>query len=158
MKRKRVAAAHGLTESSSSIVPISVFWLVPQYGLHGLAEAFIAVGQLEFFYGQTPESMRSTATALMWLSGSVGNYVSTFIVTLVHKYSACKANGSNWLPNDNLNKGKLEYFYWLITGLQLLNLIYYILCAKFYTLKPLQIRAVNVRDGSDQEELMSVHV
>lgn len=81
--------------------------------------------------------MRISATALFWTAISVGNYVSTLLVSLVHKYSA-KPDGSNWLPDNNLNKGKLELFYWLITGLQVVNLLYYICCAKLYTYKPIQ--------------------
>lgn len=137
-KRKAAASAHGLTDEPHSTIPISVFWLVPQYGLHGMAEAFMSIGHLEFFYDQSPESMRSTATALFWTAISAGNYISTLLVSLVHKYSA-KPDGSNWLPNNNLNKGKLEYFYWLLTLLQVLNLVYYTCCAKMYTYKPIAV-------------------
>ena len=136
-KRKAAASAHGLLNQPHSMIPISVFWLVPQYSLHGMAEAFMSIGHLEFFYDQAPESMRSTATALFWLSIAAGNYMSTLLVSLVHKYSA--KGGSNWLPDSNLNKGNLEYFYWLITLLQVLNFIYYVCCAKLYTLKPLEV-------------------
>ncbi|GAV88555.1 PTR2 domain-containing protein [Cephalotus follicularis] len=147
VKRKQAASAHGLTNNAHATIPISVFWLVPQYSLHGIAEAFMSIGHLEFFYDQSPESMRSTAMALFWGAISAGNYASTLLVTLVHKFSAAP-DGSNWLPDNNLNKGKLEYFYWLITGLQLVNLIYYIVCAKMYTLKPIQIH----HKGSDSED------
>ncbi|KAL0372601.1 UNVERIFIED_CONTAM: protein NRT1/ PTR FAMILY 3.1 [Sesamum calycinum] len=133
IKRKHAASAYDLIDHPQATIPISVFWLMPQYCLHGIAEAFMSIGHLEFFYDQAPESMRSTATALFWLSISAGSYTSTLLVTLVHKFTAGE-NGSNWLPDNNLNKGKLEYFYWLITLLQLVNLIYYLLCAKFYTL------------------------
>ncbi|KAG8366601.1 hypothetical protein BUALT_Bualt17G0096800 [Buddleja alternifolia] len=139
IRRKNAALANGLMDRPHEIIPISVFWLMPQYCLHGIAEAFMSIGHLEFFYDQAPESMRSTATALFWLSISAGNYMSTLLVTLVHKYSA-GSDGYNWLPDDNLNRGKLEYFYWLITLLQLVNLVYYLVCAKFYTLKPVQVR------------------
>ncbi|KAH9707423.1 protein NRT1/ PTR FAMILY 3.1 [Citrus sinensis] len=138
MKRKQAALAHGLVDKPHIIIPISVLWLVPQYSLHGIAEAFMSVGHLEFLYDQAPESMRSTATALFWTANSIGNYVSTLLVTLVHKFSA-GPNGSNWLPDNNLNKGKLEYFYWLITLLQVVNVIYYFFCAKIYTFKPIQM-------------------
>ncbi|XP_030496856.2 protein NRT1/ PTR FAMILY 3.1 [Cannabis sativa] len=138
IKRKAAASAHGLADYPKTTIPISVFWLVPQYSLHGIAEAFMSIGHLEFFYDQAPESMRSTATALFWTSISAGNYVSTLLVTLIHKYTA-RSDGSNWLPNDNLNKGKLEYFYWLLTLLQVVNLVYYIWCAKMYTYKPIQV-------------------
>ncbi|QHO43742.1 hypothetical protein HN873_017099 [Arachis hypogaea] len=148
IKRKKAAMAHGLIDHSSAIIPISVFWLVPQYGLHGIAEAFMSIGHLEFFYDQAPESMRSTAMALFWTSISLGNYVSTLLVTMVHKFTR-GPNGSNWLPDNNLNKGKLEYFYWLITILQFLNLIYYIFCVKYYTYKPIQ---VHDKDSTSSEE------
>ncbi|GKA80493.1 NRT1/ PTR family 3.1-like protein [Tanacetum coccineum] len=75
------------------------------------------------FYDQAPESMRSTATALFWMAIAAGNYGSTLLVTMVHKMSTGQ-DGSNWLPDDNLNKGKLEYFYWLLTLLQVVNLVY----------------------------------
>jgi dipeptide/tripeptide permease len=138
IKRKKIAMEHGLVEHSNEMIPISVFWLVPQYSLHGMAEAFMSIGHLEFFYDQAPESMTSTAMAFFWTAISIGNYVSTLLVTLVHKFSA-GPNGENWLPDNNLNKGKLEYFYWLITILQIINLIYYLFCAKMYTYKQIQV-------------------
>lgn len=153
-KRKAAASAHGLLNHPHSMIPISVFWLVPQYGLHGIAEAFMSIGHLEFFYDQAPESLRSTGTAFFWLSIAAGNYMSTLLVSLVHKYSA-KADGSNWLPDGNLNKGNLEYFYWLITLLQVLNFIYYVCCAKLYTFKPLEFAE---RPGEAEVELANNRV
>ncbi|KAL4557790.1 hypothetical protein LXL04_035980 [Taraxacum kok-saghyz] len=100
IKRKNVAFEHGLLDKPHETIPIMVFWLMPQYCLHGVAEAFMSIGHLEFLYDQAPESMRSTATALFWMAISAGNYTSTFLVTLVHKFSR-GADGSNWLPDDN---------------------------------------------------------
>ncbi|EPS62943.1 hypothetical protein M569_11846, partial [Genlisea aurea] len=110
-------------------------------------------GHLEFFYDQAPESMRSTAPALFWLSISVGSYTSTLLVSLVHKLSA-GPHGTNWLPDNNLNRGKLEYLYWLITLLQFVNLIYYLICAKLYTFKPL----LQGRREEDDEVELKAHV
>ncbi|CAI9278609.1 unnamed protein product [Lactuca saligna] len=138
IKRKNAAFDHDLIDKPHETIPISVFWLVPQYSLHGIAEAFMSIGHLEFFYDQAPESMRSTAIGVFWMAIAAGNYLSTLLVTMVHKLSAGH-DGSNWLPDDNLNKGRLEYFYWLITLLQVLNLVYYLFCAKFYTLKPIEV-------------------
>nr|POF07562.1 protein nrt1/ ptr family 3.1 [Quercus suber] len=149
VKRKNVALADGLIDQPHPAIPISVFWLVPQYCLHGIAEAFMSIGHLEFFYDQAPESMRSTAMALFWLAISFGNYVSSLLVSIVHKFSA-GPNGSNWLRNDNLSKGKLEYFYWLLTLLQVVNLIYYLYCAKIYTYKPVQVHGKE--SGTSEED------
>ncbi|OWM89357.1 hypothetical protein CDL15_Pgr024105 [Punica granatum] len=81
VKRKHAVAPHSLTSVPISTLPISTFWLVPQYALHGMAEAFISIGHLEFFRTMI----------------SIGNYTSTLLVTLVHEFT-------DWLPNDNLNK------------------------------------------------------
>ncbi|CAN6465614.1 unnamed protein product [Victoria cruziana] len=131
-RRKHAAAAAGLLDSPDHTIPISVFWMIPQYSLHGIAEAFMSIGHLEFFYDQAPESMRSTATALFWTSISAGSYLNTLLVIMVHRMT-------DWLP-DNLNKGKLEYFYWIITMLQVFNLCYYMICVRYYTFKPLKLR------------------
>lgn len=155
IRRKGAAADHGLVDKPNAVVPISVFWLVPQNSIHGLAEAFTSVGHLEFLYDQAPESMRSTAAALFWLASSIGNYTGTFLVTIVHN---CTAKRGDWLQ-DNINKGKLDYYYWLVTGLQVLNLGYYITCAMFYTYKSLEMvedeepenEADNVVGGNDIE-------
>jgi solute carrier family 15 (peptide/histidine transporter), member 3/4 len=142
-RRREAAAAAGTTDAGTA--PLSAYWLVPQYALHGVAEAFTSVGHLEFMYDQAPESMRSTATALFWLSISLGSYASTILVSAVHRWSA-GPDGSNWLP-DNINHGRLDYFYWVVALLQLLNLIYYAICAKKYTFKPVQLHK-----NEDEEE------
>ncbi|KAL0359336.1 UNVERIFIED_CONTAM: protein NRT1/ PTR FAMILY 3.1 [Sesamum angustifolium] len=134
-KRKAAAADHHLLDKPTAVIPISVFWLVPQYFLHGLAEIFMSVGHLEFLYDQSPESMRSTAAALYWIAIAIGNYAGTLMVSLVHKYTG---EEGNWLPDRNLNRGKLDNYYWMVTGLQVINLVYYVTCAWFYKCKPIQ--------------------
>ncbi|XP_027350289.1 protein NRT1/ PTR FAMILY 3.1-like [Abrus precatorius] len=166
IKRKQVAAKYHLLDDPNATIPISVFWLVPQYCLHGVAEVFMIVGHLEFLYDQSPESMRSSATALYCITTAIGNYVGTLLVSLVHKYSGKERN---WLPNRNLNRGRLECYYFLVSGIQVINLIYYLICAWFYTYKPLEevseinkqedleqdneiVSSVKVNDGTEEEK------
>uniref|UniRef100_A0ACD5U3Y4 Uncharacterized protein n=1 Tax=Avena sativa TaxID=4498 RepID=A0ACD5U3Y4_AVESA len=132
-RRRAVAAEHGLLDSPGATVPISVFWLVPQYALHGVSDALSTVAHMEFLYDQSPESMRSSAAALFWVAGSLGNYLGTVLVMVVQS-----ASGGEWLQ-DNINRGRLDYYYWLVTFLMLLNLVYYIVCFHFYTLKSFEM-------------------
>ncbi|CAM8881586.1 hypothetical protein QQ045_004041 [Rhodiola kirilowii] len=148
IKRRTVAINHGLIDKPAAIVPFSVFWLVPQYCIHGIAEVFMSVGHIEFLYDQSPESLRSTAVALYWVATSAGNYLGTLIVTLVHEYTGKERN---WLPDRNLNRGRLERYYWLVTGLQVVNLIYYVVCAHFYNYKPLEVVKEDISDESDKD-------
>eukprot|EP01018_Ginkgo_biloba_P019316 Gb_12438 [translate_table: standard] len=156
IKRKNVAAQHGLLDRPKSTIPMTVFWLVPQYSLHGIAEAFMSIGHLEFFYDQSPESMRSTAAALFWTSISAGSYLSSFLVSIVHNTTG-RHGRHNWLPT-NLNRGRLEYLYWLITLLQILNFVYYLICAHWYTYKPIVHETLDHTKTSTAEEAATVDV
>ncbi|GKV07984.1 hypothetical protein SLEP1_g19678 [Rubroshorea leprosula] len=114
-------------------MPMSIFWQVPQYFLIGCAEVFTFIGQLEFFYEQAPDAMRSFCSALQLTTVALGNYLSSLLVTIVTSVST--RNGKvGWIP-DNLNYGHLHYFFWLLTVLSVLNLGVFILIAKWYTYK-----------------------
>ncbi|XP_004506790.1 protein NRT1/ PTR FAMILY 8.1 [Cicer arietinum] len=114
-------------------IPLSIFWQVPQYFLIGAAEVFANIGQMEFFYSQAPDAMRSLCSALSLTTNALGNYVSTLLVMIVTKVTT--RNGSlGWIP-DNMNRGHLDYFYWLLTILSVLNFIVYLWIAKKYSYK-----------------------
>ncbi|THG22612.1 protein NRT1/ PTR FAMILY 8.2-like [Camellia sinensis] len=114
-------------------MPMSIFWQVPQYFLVGCAEVFTFIGQLEFFYEQAPDAMRSLCSALSLTTVALGNYLSSLLVTIVTSISTRNGN-LGWIP-DNLNRGHLDYFFWLLTVLSVLNLGVYLLVAKWYTYK-----------------------
>ncbi|XP_027334609.1 protein NRT1/ PTR FAMILY 8.1-like [Abrus precatorius] len=114
-------------------IPMSIFWQVPQYFIIGCAEVFMFIGQLEFFYEQAPDAMRSFCSALQLITVALGQYLSSLLVTIVTKITT--KNGSpGWIP-DNLNYGHIDYFFWLLAGLSVLNLMAYIGVAMMYTYK-----------------------
>lgn len=96
---------------------ISAFWLVPQFFIVGAGEAFAYVGQLEFFIREAPERMKSMSTGLFLSTLSMGYFLSSLLVTVVEKGT----NGS-WL-RSNLNKAKLDYFYWMLAVLGVVNFL-----------------------------------
>ncbi|KAL6998400.1 hypothetical protein U1Q18_008525 [Sarracenia purpurea var. burkii] len=114
-------------------VPMSIFWQVPQYFLIGCAEVFTFIGQLEFFYDQGPDAMRSLCSALSLTTAALGNYLCTLLVTIVTKVTT--RNGKlGWIP-DNLNRGHLDYFYWLLAILSVINFVVYLWISRWYTYK-----------------------
>lgn len=96
-------------------IRISAFWLVPQFFLVGAGEAFAYVGQLEFFIREAPERMKSMSTGLFLSTLSMGYFVSSLLVSLVDR-----TTDGRWLKS-NLNRGKLENFYWMLAVLGVLN-------------------------------------
>ncbi|XP_042491483.1 protein NRT1/ PTR FAMILY 8.1-like [Macadamia integrifolia] len=114
-------------------LPMSIFWQIPQYFLIGCAEVFTFIGQLEFFYDQAPDAMRSMCSALSLTTMAFGSYLSTVLVTVITKITTSHGR-LGWIP-DNLNRGHLDYFYWLLTVLSILNFLLYLWISKWYTYK-----------------------
>ncbi|XP_077236245.1 protein NRT1/ PTR FAMILY 8.3-like [Tasmannia lanceolata] len=132
IKRLEIAKAHDLIHIDTA-VPMSIFWQIPQYFLIGAAEVFTFIGQLEFFYDQSPDAMRSLCSALSLLTTALGNYLSSLILTIVTSVTT-KGGKPGWIP-DNLNEGHLDYFFWLLAALSFLNLLVYVSCAARYKSK-----------------------
>lgn len=141
-KRRRslaVTKATGGTDTgTAAISSLSGMWLGPQLLLAGLAEGFASIGGIEFFYQQLPENMSSFAGAFLYCGVAVSHYLSSFLISMVQKITDRTASGG-WLPED-LNKGRLDYFYYLVAALGTLNLLYFIVCSKRFKhkLKPLR--------------------
>lgn len=126
--RRTSALKHG-----SFVSPTSFALLLPQFFLTGLTESFSAVAIMEFFTMQMPESMRTVSGAIFFLSLSVSNYIGSFIVNMVHK--ATETSGkSPWVGGHDLNKNKLDCYYYIIAGLGAVNLVYFNLFARRYVL------------------------
>ncbi|KAG5236747.1 Peptide transporter PTR2-B family protein [Salix suchowensis] len=132
IKRLQLVKELGLAGEAVA-VPLSIFWQIPQYMLVGASEVFTFIGQLEFFYEQSPDAMRSLCSALSLLTTSFGNYLSSFILTMV-TYFTTTGGKPGWIP-DNLNEGHLDYFFWLLAGLSFLNMLVYVFCANKYKQK-----------------------
>ncbi|KAI7732529.1 hypothetical protein M8C21_018866 [Ambrosia artemisiifolia] len=131
IKRLNVARSHGLVDDPSKPVPLTVFWLVPQFLLVGSGEAFTYMGQLDFFLRECPKGMKTMSTGLFLSTLSLGFFFSSLLVTIVHKITGDK---KPWLA-DNLNQGKLYNFYWLLAILSVLNLVLFLLGARWYVYK-----------------------
>ncbi|KAF0929689.1 hypothetical protein E2562_023037 [Oryza meyeriana var. granulata] len=109
---------------------MSIAWQVPQYMLLGASAVFAYVGQLEFFYNQAPDSMRSLCSALGHMTWSLGSYLSSIVVTIVSSTTA-RGGSPGWIA-DEINDGHLDRFFWFVAGLSSINLVVFVCCAKRY--------------------------
>lgn len=135
---------------------LSIFWQIPQYVLIGASEVFMYVGQLEFFNAQTPDGLKSFGSALCMTSISLGNYVSSLLVTIVMKIST-RDKMPGWIPG-NLNKGHLDRFYFLLAALTTADLIIYVVCAKWYKCTKFEGRDLedHENENGNDDELIKV--
>ena len=136
----------GIVPRKGAISSMSALWLVPQLVLAGLTEAFASVGQVEFYYKQFPENMRSIGGSLFYCGMAGSSYLSSFLISIIHRTTRKAATG-NWLPED-LNKGRLDYFYYTVAALGVLNFGYFLVCAKWYKYKGVSKDTLGVNLGA----------
>ena len=142
-RRKSVAIQHNMVDSPDPL-PISVFWLGFQYAIFGAADMFTLVGLLEFFYAESSLGMKSLSTAIAWCSVAFGYFTSTIVVEVVNRVSG------GWLASNNLNRDKLNYFYWLLAGLSVVNFGVYLVCASWYRYKKVEVKQLGSSAGDDE--------
>jgi len=114
---------------------MSIFWIAPQFLVFGLSEMFTAVGLIEFFYKQSLDGMQSFLTAMTYCSYSFGFFLSSLLVSLVNKITS-GSSSKGWLSDNDLNKDRLDLFYWLLAGLSLLNFFNYLFWSRWYSYNP----------------------
>ncbi|CAM0879619.1 unnamed protein product [Alopecurus aequalis] len=112
---------------------ISIAWQLPQYFLLAGGEVFCYIAQLEFFFDEAPDTMKSMCTSLALLTIALGNYMSSFIYAIVKAFTAT-AQSPGWI-SDDLNQGHLDYFFWAMAAMCTLNFVVYSAAVKNYKLK-----------------------
>ncbi|XP_030476381.2 protein NRT1/ PTR FAMILY 8.1-like [Syzygium oleosum] len=130
-------------ERSPAPLSMSFFWLFPQFFLVGGAEVFTYVGQLEFFYDEATDGTRSISSAVFLSEIGIGSWLSTALVKIVEGVTGGTEKG--WL-RDDLNQSKLDYFYWVLTLINVVNFLVYVVVARNY--KGKKAAGVSVSDES----------
>ncbi|KAL5729151.1 hypothetical protein ACHQM5_002140 [Ranunculus cassubicifolius] len=128
--RLKNAIKQGFAKNPLGVLDMSAMWLVPQHCLGGLAEAFNAIAQIEFYYSQLPKSMSSLASALFSLSMAFGSLLVSVMVKIVDNLTR-GGDKKSWVSN-NINQGHYDYFYGLLTVMCGINLVYFIICCWAY--------------------------
>ncbi|KAF7138494.1 hypothetical protein RHSIM_Rhsim07G0105900 [Rhododendron simsii] len=131
IKRIHVARSQGLTSDPTVVLPLSVFWLIPQFFLVGSGQSFIYIGHLDFSQRECPKGMKAMSTGLFLSTISSGFFASSILVSIVDKVTGDR---KPWL-SGNINQGELYNFYWLLAVLSALNFFLFLVCAKWYVYK-----------------------
>ena len=132
-ERLEVVREHGLEDQPAVAVPMSAFWLLPQYMIFGVSEVFVMIGQYEFFYDQAPDDMQSIGTALYMSNTGVAHFLCTAILKIVVSVTS-NGGRSGWIVN-NLNRCRIDKYYWMLAALGAANFVCYVVVARWYTYK-----------------------
>ncbi|KAJ6379466.1 hypothetical protein OIU76_016162 [Salix suchowensis] len=127
IKRLKTAEEYGLVDMPNATIPMSGWWLIPQLVLIGAADVFTIIGLQEFFYDQVPGELKSVGLSLFLSVVGAGNFLSGFLVSVIDKTTG----KDGWFAN-NLNRAHLDYFYWLLAFLSVVQLVAFLYFAKSY--------------------------
>ncbi|KAK3166097.1 hypothetical protein QOZ80_1AG0041410 [Eleusine coracana subsp. coracana] len=148
MRRLRVARDAGLVSTPKAMLPMSLWWMVPQYVLIGVADVFAMIGLQEFFYDQVPDAARSLGLALFLSIFGVGHLLSSLLISVIDKATA--KGGTSWFAN-NINRAHIDYYYWLLTGLCAVELVAFLFFSRMYVYKR---KAGDCRGGDDDDTVV----
>ncbi|THU57998.1 hypothetical protein C4D60_Mb03t09480 [Musa balbisiana] len=141
VRRMHVIRQSGVA-GPGDVVPMSIFWLLPQYVLLGVGDVFNAIGLLEFFYDQSPEGMQSLGTTFFTSGIGVGNFLNSLLVTVVDRVTRA-GGGKSWIGN-NINSSHLDYYYGLLMSISAINLAIFVWVSSKYKYKE---EALEVAEG-----------
>lgn len=132
MKRLETAREYGLIGKPNATVPMSIAWLIPQYLIFGIQDAFGMVGLQEFFYDQVPSELKSIGLALYLSIFGTGSFLSSLVISVIEDATKTRDGSDDGWFSNNLNKGHLDYFYWLLAGLSAVGFAAYLYFARSY--------------------------
>ncbi|KAJ3706762.1 hypothetical protein LUZ61_010467 [Rhynchospora tenuis] len=130
--RLRVAREHGVVGTGATL-PLTIFILLPQFVIMGIADAFMDPARFEFFYDQAPEGMKSLGTSYNLTSLGIGNFLSSLLLSIVSHLTK-RNGGKGWILN-NLNESRLDYYYTFFMALNCLNFLFFIVVSKNFVYK-----------------------
>lgn len=132
-KRLDIASVHVFAYNASITLPMSFLWIIPQYILYGLFQVFTLVGLQEIFYEQVPYDLKSVGLSLCMSIYGIGNLLSSFLICMIEGLTT-EGGGTGWF-SDNTNQAHLDYFYWLLAGLNAVGFFGFLCIARSFKCK-----------------------
>ncbi len=134
----------------AATVALSAGWLIIPHALIGLGEVLASIGRLELFYEQAPDSMRSLGAAFLAATSGLGAYLGSFLVAATMKLTGRNGRRS-WISNT-ISSGHIDYYFWLLAVLSVINLMAFLYFASIYKHK---VHTVSIMRGSLAKPLTS---
>lgn len=129
-KRLKTAQKYSIVDIPNATVPMSFWWLIPQYIIYGIASSLFEVGMQEFFYDQVSSELKSVGLSFYQGAIGIGSFLSSLLISVSQDLTS--QDGKDGWFCDNLNRAHIDYFYCLIAGLGAFSLIAFILLAVTY--------------------------
>lgn len=121
---------HGLLNKPDEKIPMSAFWLLPQYILLAGHDSIMENSISGFFSNEASSLMTKNIlymTQGITGMGIVGSVLSVYIVGRVSE----RGGRTNWFQ-ETLNRSRLDNYYWVLAVLSAANFVWYVFAATRY--------------------------
>ncbi|XP_031275324.1 protein NRT1/ PTR FAMILY 5.5 [Pistacia vera] len=133
IRRLDVIRSHGLIDRPDDKIPMTMFWLLPQFVLLGGFDGISQTSAARFLTDQFPATlgnyMAHIALGIFGL-GTMGSVLSVYVVGIISE----RGGKPSWFQ-DTLNKTRLDKYYWTLAAMTAVNLVVFILVAIWYAYK-----------------------
>lgn len=149
-RRLGVVRSHGLVDKPDETVPMTMFWLLPQFLLLGAFDGTFRYSAICFVVDQAPASMAGYLSCIISGVEGVGIIGSVVSVYVVGKVSE-RGGKMNWFQHD-LNGSRLDKYYWTLAWLMAVNLVIFIVVAILYRYNESRLREQEGQEFGGIEE------
>ncbi|KAL0304955.1 UNVERIFIED_CONTAM: protein NRT1/ PTR FAMILY 5.5 [Sesamum angustifolium] len=129
-QRLHTVTTHHLLDGPNDGIPMSLFWMVPQYVLLAVVDSFLEQNVKLFFQQMMPTSSvsyLSLFTRAVTGIAIMGGVLSVFVVGKLSE----RGGKLNWFQ-FNLNRSRLDKYYWTLAALSAASLVFYIMLSSCY--------------------------
>ncbi|KAF9623310.1 hypothetical protein IFM89_000799 [Coptis chinensis] len=130
-KRLEISRRTEVVLLPAGTVPLSIFWLLPQYILLGFSDVFTVVGMQEFFYTEVPSRMKTMGMALHLSVFGVGSFLSAILISVIEFVTSDGQGRHSWF-SDDMREAQLDKYYWFLALLSTLSLMVFAHLCKHY--------------------------
>ncbi|XP_056686337.1 protein NRT1/ PTR FAMILY 5.5-like [Spinacia oleracea] len=128
-KRLRIAKNQDLINEK---IPMSIFWLMPQFALLGASDGILATSVTDLLSDQAPPPMSRYSIHFAFAASGIGYMVSPITVDIVGKISQnISGSGTSWFQATS-NNSRLDNYFWVLAALSAANVVFYIVVASNY--------------------------
>ncbi|KAL5740433.1 hypothetical protein ACOSQ2_029613 [Xanthoceras sorbifolium] len=129
-RRLGIVRIHNLVDKPEDKIPMSMFWLLPQFLLLGSFDGVSQTSVASFLMDQFPPLMYRYVVHIaigIFGVGTMGGVLSVYVVGMVSE----RGGRPSWFQHT-LNKSRLDNYYWTLAALTAANLVVFVLVAIWY--------------------------
>ncbi|XP_047309625.1 protein NRT1/ PTR FAMILY 5.5-like [Impatiens glandulifera] len=149
-RRLGIVISHGLIDKPDDKIPMSIFWLLPQFVLLGAVDGILETSLCDFLMDQVGPSMQGHILQFAFGVLGMGHMGSVLAVYVAGKVSE-KVGKTGWFQHT-LNKSRLDKYYLTLAWLSAVNLGIYVVMALLFAYQKSRIEEDQEAPEEEEDE------